>query len=91
MSRGSRPGGYPFLFDSDASLTDMLTLGPKLNTAEPREAWPALIKACSEARYRPRDGILGAAQRAHLQRRLRSAHNDYLRTYCDTGLVAASS
>jgi hypothetical protein len=38
-----------FFFDSDASLTDVLTLSPKLNTARRREAWPALIKACSEA------------------------------------------
>ena len=38
-----------FFFNSDATLADVLTLSPKLDTAGRREAWPALIKACSDA------------------------------------------
>jgi O-antigen ligase len=79
-----------FFFDSDATLTDVLTLSPQLNTAGRREAWPALIEACSDA---PITGHgVGSAQR--ISENLPGGgfgqpHNDYLRTYCDTGLVGS--
>jgi O-antigen ligase len=77
-----------FFFDSDATLTDALTLSPKLNTAGRREAWPALIKACSDA---PITGH-GVGSSAQIGENLPGGgfgqpHNDYLRTYCDTGLA----
>jgi O-antigen ligase len=79
-----------FFFDPDASLTDVLTLSPKLNTAGRREAWPALMKACSDA---PVTGH-GVGSSAQISESISSGgfgqpHNDYLRTYCDTGLVGS--
>lgn len=79
-----------FFFDSDATLTDVLTLSPKLNTAGRREAWPALMKACSDA---PITGH-GVGASAQIMEEISSGgfgqpHNDYLRTYCDTGLVGS--
>jgi O-antigen ligase len=79
-----------FFFDSDASLTDVLTLSPKLNTAGRREAWPALLQACSDA---PVTGH-GVGASAQISESVSSGgfgqpHNDYLRTYCDTGLVGS--
>jgi O-antigen ligase len=77
-----------FFFDSDATLTDVLTLSPKLNTAGRREAWPALQAACSDA---PITGH-GVGASAQIIDQISGGgfgqpHNDYLRTYCDTGLV----
>ena len=77
-----------FFFDSDATLIDALTLSPKLNTAGRREAWPALIEACSDA---PVTGH-GVGSSAEIGENLPGGgfgqpHNDYLRTYCDTGLL----
>jgi O-antigen ligase len=79
-----------FFFDSDATITDVLTLSPKLNTAGRREAWPALIAACSDA---PITGY-GVGSSAQISESISSGgfgqpHNDYLRTYCDTGLVGS--
>jgi O-antigen ligase len=79
-----------FFFDSDATLTDVLTLSPKLNTAGRREAWPALVEACSDA---PITGH-GVGASAQISQNLAGGgfgqpHNDYLRTYCDTGLVGS--
>jgi O-antigen ligase len=77
-----------FFFDSDATLIDALTLSPKLNTAGRREAWPALIEACSDA---PITGH-GVGSSAEIGENLPGGgfgqpHNDYLRSYCDTGLL----
>jgi hypothetical protein len=75
-----------FFFDEDATLTDVLTLSPKLNTAGRREAWPELIEACSDApitghgvgaSYRISEYLSGGG--------FGQPHNDYIRTYCDTG------
>ena len=79
-----------FFFDSDATLTDALTLSPKLNTAGRREAWPALIEACSDA---PLTGH-GVGAASQISEDISSGgfgqpHNDYLRTYCETGLVGS--
>jgi O-antigen ligase len=69
-------------------LTDVLTLSPKLNTAGRREAWPELIETCSDA---PITGHgVGASYR--ISEDISSGgfgqpHNDYIRTYCDTGLL----
>jgi len=75
-----------FFFDEDATLTDVLTLSPKLNTAGRREAWPELIETCSDA---PIAGHgVGASYR--ISEYVSSGgfgqpHNDYIRTYCDSG------
>jgi O-antigen ligase len=79
-----------FFFDSDATLTDVLTLSPKLNTAGRREAWPALIEACSDA---PITGH-GVGSASQISESISSGgfgqpHNDYLRTYCETGLAGS--
>jgi O-antigen ligase len=77
-----------FFFDSDATLTDVLTLSPKLNTAGRREAWPELIEACSDA---PITGHgVGASYLISIDISsggFGQPHNDYIRTYCDTGLL----
>ena len=77
-----------FFFDSDATLTDVLTLSPKLNTAGRREAWPVLMEACSDA---PIAGH-GVGASYSISRDISGGgfgqpHNDYIRTYCDTGLL----
>jgi hypothetical protein len=60
-----------FFFDSAASLTDVLMLSPKLNTAGRRQAWPALMEACSDAPgHRPRRGRRGPDRPVDRQRRL---------------------
>ena len=63
-------------------------LSPKLNTAGRREAWPELIEACSDA------PITGHGVGPRIRSALTSPaagfgqpHNDYIRTYCDTGLL----
>jgi O-antigen ligase len=79
-----------FFFDSDATLTDALTLSPKLNTAGRREAWPELMEACSDA---PITGHgVGASYLISIDISgggFGQPHNDYIRTYCDTGLLGA--
>jgi O-antigen ligase len=75
-----------FFFATDATLTDVLTLSPKLDTSGRREAWPQLIKTCSHA---PITGLgIGATYRLSQEisgGALTQPHNDYLRTYCETG------
>jgi O-antigen ligase len=79
-----------FFFDSDASLTDALTLSPKLNTAGRREAWPLLIETCSQA---PVTGFgVGASYEITADLfggGFGQPHNDYIRTFCDTGLAGS--
>lgn len=75
-----------FFFNADATLVDVLTLSPNLDTAGRREAWPELIETCSNA---PATG-LGVGASSRLMEEITSGalnqpHNDYLRTYCETG------
>jgi O-antigen ligase len=76
-----------FFFSPDASLVDALTLSPELNTAGRREIWPQIAEACSRA---PVTGY-GVGASYGIASRLSGGgfgqpHNDYLRTFCDTGL-----
>jgi hypothetical protein len=61
-----------------------------VNSVGRREAWPALIEACSDA---PITGH-GAGSSAQISEDISSGgfgqpHNDYLRADCDTGLVGS--
>jgi hypothetical protein len=66
-----------FFFDSDATLTDVLTLSPKLNTAGRREALPALLKACSDATYQRRRAQGRARAAARIPRTLAASPTGY--------------
>lgn len=79
-----------FFFDDDATLLDMITLDESVNTAGRRELWPALLEVCSES---PWTG-LGVGASYGLSASLSDGgithpHNEYLRTYCDVGLIGA--
>jgi O-antigen/teichoic acid export membrane protein/O-antigen ligase len=80
-----------FFFDPHASLVDVLTLSDKVNTAGRRELWPRLVHTCSGsaefgyglgASYGLSDRLSGGT--------LDHPHNDYLRTYCDAGLLGSA-
>jgi O-Antigen ligase len=79
-----------FFFDSEATLTDVLTLSPKLNTAGRREAWPLLIETCSQS---PVTGLgVGAVYQITFDLfggGFGQPHNDYIRTYCEAGLAGS--
>jgi hypothetical protein len=79
-----------FFFAPDASLTDVLTLSPKLDTAGRREAWPLLIETWSRA---PVTGFgVGASYQITADLfggGFGQPHNDYIRTYCETGLASS--
>jgi O-antigen ligase len=79
-----------FFFDSEATLTDALTLSPKLNTAGRREAWPLLIETCSQS---PVTGFgVGAVYQITFDLfdgGFGQPHNDYIRTYCEAGLAGS--
>jgi O-antigen ligase len=75
-----------FFFNSDATLVDVLTFSPNLNTAGRREFWPELIETCSNA---PVTGLGVGASFTLMEQitngALNQPHNDYLRIYCETG------
>jgi O-antigen ligase len=79
-----------FFFSEDASLMDVLTLSNAVNTSGRRELWPNLQRECS------RTGVtgqgIGDANRLsamHSGGAMGQPHNDYLRTYCEVGLLGS--
>jgi O-antigen ligase len=80
-----------FFFNEDATLMDAVTLSGNLNTAGRRELWPRLWHACSP------DALtgLGIGSASPLSLELSGGvdqpHNEYLRTYCDVGLVGGGA
>jgi O-antigen ligase len=82
---------HRFFFDPDASLTDAFTWSDKLDTSGRREAWPRIMHACSSSPVFGK-GIGSAAVIASAGGNgdvFDQPHNDYLRTYCDTGLIGS--
>lgn len=81
-----------FFFNEDATLMDALTLSGNLNTAGRRELWPRLWHACSPNAL---TGLgIGSASPLSLElsgRGVDQPHNEYLRTYCDVGLVGGGA
>lgn len=81
---------HRFFFSEKGSLGDALTGSSTLNTAGRRELWPKLLERCGQ---RPWLGAgPGAASEFSSEFTfgvLVQPHNDYLRTYCDEGLVGA--
>jgi O-antigen ligase len=79
-----------FFFSEDASLLDVLTLSNDVNTSGRRELWPILQEACSETAVTGQ-GIGTASSLSYLlsDQALPQPHNDYLRTYCEVGLLGS--
>ena len=79
-----------FFFSEDVTLGDALTGSSQLNTAGRRELWPQLIDECQQTTWLGR-GVGEAGQLAGELTLgvLKHPHNDYLRTWCDVGLVGA--
>jgi O-antigen ligase len=73
-----------FFFDPNASLVDAVTLKQDLNTAGRRDVWPRIAAACSSSAAVGK-GIGATALIATAVGNYGESHNDYLRTYCDTG------
>ena len=79
-----------FFFGASGTLTDALTGGEALNTAGRRELWPRLVDACSVSPLLGQGLGTGSAVSNELTLGVLSQpHNDFLRTYCDVGLVGA--
>jgi O-antigen ligase len=72
-----------FFFGTDATLLDAITLSSKLDTSGRREAWPRITTECSTSAVFGK----GIGSAALVAGHLAQPHNDYLRTYCDQGLV----
>jgi O-antigen ligase len=81
-----------FFFNEDATLMDAVTLSGNLNTAGRRELWPRLWHECSPTAL---TGLgIGSASPLSLElsgRGVDQPHNEYLRTYCDVGLVGGAT
>lgn len=79
-----------FFFGGSGTLSDALTGGESLNTAGRRELWPRLVDDCSVAPLLGRGVGTGSLTSSDLTLGvLRQPHDDYLRTYCDVGLLGA--
>jgi O-antigen ligase len=77
-----------FFFSEDASLRDVITLSDNLNTAGRRELWPALLSECSAAPVLGNGVGAGAVLSTELTDEvLGHPHNEFIRVYCDTGLI----
>jgi O-antigen ligase len=79
-----------FFFDTSASLVDVLTLSSSFNTSGRRELWNGLTEVCSTTPLLGKG--IGAAYGLSLQITngvINQPHNDYLRTYCDAGLIGS--
>jgi O-antigen ligase len=74
-----------FFNEREASLADVVTLSGNLNTAGRRELWPELEKVCSQ-RAMTGWGI-GSASVISGEISGLLPHNEYLRTYCDVGML----
>lgn len=77
-----------FFFGGSGTLTDALTGSEALNTAGRRELWPRVLDECSGSALLGRGVGTGSAVSNELTLGVLSQpHNDYLRTYCDVGVV----
>ena len=80
-----------FFFSDDASVRDILTASEQLDTSGRRELWPKLLDECSANAV----GGTGIGSATGLSRRftgnqLDHPHNEYIRIYCDQGLVGTA-
>ena len=80
-----------FFFSDDASIRDILTASEQLDTSGRRELWPKLLDECSANAV----GGTGIGSATGLSRRftgnqLDHPHNEYIRIYCDQGLVGTA-
>ncbi|MCW2715593.1 MAG: hypothetical protein JWN88_2640 [Frankiales bacterium] len=79
-----------FFFNDDATLGDALTGSSALNTAGRRELWPQLVDECQQSTWFGRGvGEAGVLANDLTLGVLKHPHNDYLRMWCDVGLVGA--
>lgn len=79
-----------FFFGAEGTLTDALTGGETLNTAGRRELWPRLLDECSTSPVLGGGIGTGTVLSNELTLGvLGQPHNDYLKTYCDVGLLGA--
>jgi hypothetical protein len=80
-----------FFFSDDASLRDVITLSDNLNTAGRRELWPALIQECSASPVLGNGVGAGSVFSTELSNDiLGHPHNEFIRVYCDTGLIGTA-
>jgi O-antigen ligase len=80
-----------FFFSDDASLRDVITLSDNLNTAGRRELWPVLIRECSASPILGNGVGAGAVYSTELSDEiLGHPHNEFIRVYCDTGLIGTA-
>jgi O-antigen ligase len=79
-----------FFFSEDASLIDVITLSNDVNTSGRRELWPSLQQECSRTSLTGEGiGTASLLSTALSEGALSQPHNDYLRTYCEVGLVGS--
>jgi hypothetical protein len=79
-----------FFFSEEATLMDALTLSNDVNTSGRRELWPLLQQTCSEtAALGQGIGMASPLSSLLSDQALPQPHNDYLRTYCDVGLLGS--
>jgi hypothetical protein len=77
-----------FFFGTGGTLTDALTGSGSLNTAGRRELWPPVYERCSTAPWLGRGLGTGSAYAGEFSFDvLHEPHNEYLRTFCDVGIV----
>lgn len=80
-----------FFFDDDATLRDVVTLSEQLNTAGRRELWPPLLRACSASPIAGNGVGIGSDLSEQLTGEILShPHNEFIRVYCDTGLIGTA-
>ena len=80
-----------FFFSDDATLRDVVTLSDNLNTAGRRELWPALIRECSASPVLGNGVGAGTVFSDELTNEiLGHPHNEFIRVYCDTGLIGTA-
>lgn len=79
-----------FFFSEDASLLDALTLSNTVNTSGRRELWPILQEACSKTAVTGQGiGMASSLSSLLSDQAMPQPHNDYLRTYCEVGLLGS--
>lgn len=80
-----------FLGSSEGTFLDIVTLQQNFNTAGRSDIWPGVLETCNE---RPLFGFgVGAAGSITLETtdgELSHPHNEFIRTYCDGGLVGTT-
>jgi O-antigen ligase len=81
-----------FFNQEEASLESALTLSGNVNTAGRRELWPILRQKCSSAELTGLGlGSASALSSSFSQGGVDQPHNDYLRIYCDAGLLGTAT